>query len=180
MTHSAIDNFHSRVNSLFELLEVGLAKGFLPFARLGEVIDQLKGGIVKIDDTLSKNRLKQLLKQDVTIVMGTCWKIFGNIPEGSFDLVIIDEASQLLTADASIPIRALAKGGRLLLGGDHMQLKPILNTVYPALPPKEPNLFSSVLDCARRNEKNESDISPFEASAHTVIIQENFRMVKSV
>ncbi len=42
-----------------------------------------------------------------------------------FDLVVIDEASQMDVAHAILPLCALAKGGTLILAGDSRQLPPI-------------------------------------------------------
>lgn len=47
-------------------------------------------------------------------------------------MVIVDEASQMLLADAYHPLRyLLSDEGRLILAGDDQQLPPIINgTIY--------------------------------------------------
>lgn len=48
-----------------------------------------------------------------------------------FDIVLIDEASQLKLADALIALSALRPGGSVILAGDDQQLPPILRGTYP-------------------------------------------------
>lgn len=48
-----------------------------------------------------------------------------------FDVVLIDEASQLKLADALLPLLALRTGGHVILAGDDRQLPPIVRGTYP-------------------------------------------------
>ena len=48
-----------------------------------------------------------------------------------FDVVLIDEASQLKLADALIALSALRPGGSVILAGDDQQLPPIVRGTYP-------------------------------------------------
>jgi DNA replication ATP-dependent helicase Dna2 len=65
---------------------------------------------------------------------------------GGADLLIIDEGSQMLFADASIPLSLLNKlNGRLVIAGDHLQLPPILKADYPPTEPGGLHLTASVL-----------------------------------
>jgi superfamily I DNA and/or RNA helicase len=51
--------------------------------------------------------------------------------DARFDLVVIDEASQMRLPEAALAIDRLAPGGRLVLCGDGEQLGPILHGEYP-------------------------------------------------
>lgn len=56
----------------------------------------------------------------------------GNQPvDELFDLIVIDEASQLDVAHAVLAIAALADGGSVVIAGDHLQLPPIHKATAP-------------------------------------------------
>eukprot|EP00026_Physarum_polycephalum_P002955 Phypoly_transcript_02964.p1 GENE.Phypoly_transcript_02964~~Phypoly_transcript_02964.p1 ORF type:complete len:860 (+),score=170.77 Phypoly_transcript_02964:192-2582(+) len=68
------------------------------------------------------------------------------VMRGGADMLIIDEGSQMLLADAAIPISLLNKlNGRMVIAGDHLQLPPILKAEYPPTEPGRLNLTTSVL-----------------------------------
>ncbi|HEU0302202.1 MAG TPA: AAA domain-containing protein, partial [Longimicrobium sp.] len=48
-----------------------------------------------------------------------------------FDVVVIDEASQMKVPDALIALSSIRRGGRVILAGDDRQLPPILHGRYP-------------------------------------------------
>src|SRR5206468_990230 len=52
-----------------------------------------------------------------------------------FDLVVIDEASQVRVPEAAVALRLVGEKGRLVLAGDHLQLPPIIAGIYPETPP---------------------------------------------
>jgi hypothetical protein len=56
-----------------------------------------------------------------------------------FDVVVIDEASQMKVPDALIGLSSIRRGGRVILAGDDRQLPPILHGRYP----REETLFGS-------------------------------------
>eukprot|EP00943_MAST-04B_sp_MAST-4B-sp1_P001609 g1609.t1 len=88
---------------------------------------------------------------DQIVVGGTVWK-FGsynkatNRPE-KFDILFIDEASQLRLPEAAFAINALDKDcGRLVIVGDHWQLAPIILEKYPnETSITEPKVYDSFL-----------------------------------
>jgi hypothetical protein len=55
----------------------------------------------------------------------------GPAMAGLFDLIIIDEASQLDVAQAILALCALAEGGAVVVAGDHRQLAPIHHAEPP-------------------------------------------------
>lgn len=56
-----------------------------------------------------------------------------------FDVVVIDEASQMKVPDALVALSSIRRGGRVILAGDDRQLPPILHGRYP----REDTLFGS-------------------------------------
>jgi superfamily I DNA and/or RNA helicase len=56
-----------------------------------------------------------------------------------FDVIVIDEASQMKVPDALIALSSIRRGGRVVLCGDDRQLAPILHGSYP----REETLFGS-------------------------------------
>ena len=85
-----------------------------------------------------------------------------------FDLVVIDEASQVRVPESAIPITMLAKGGRLVMAGDHKQLPPIVTGTYPEIPPDDPVLHRSIFEAVLPDEER-AGLPPKQ-------LVENFRM----
>jgi hypothetical protein len=86
---------------------------------------------------------------DQTVLGATvysCLKKRRELPP--FDLVVIDEASQVRVPEAAVAVTLVAPKGRLVLAGDHLQLPPIVAGVYPATPPNEPLLHRSIFEAA--------------------------------
>ncbi|KAJ3281606.1 hypothetical protein HK104_011368 [Borealophlyctis nickersoniae] len=96
------------------------------------------------------------------ILAGTVWQLFKYLEKYKskcdFDVLIIDEGSQMPVGDAAIAVRALSGAAcertkRVVVAGDHLQLAPVLRGCYPhATDPDDPKLFGSVLDCLMRKE----------------------------
>ena len=89
----------------------------------------------------------------------------------AFDLVVIDEASQVRVPEAAVAIGLVADDGRLVLAGDHLQLPPIIAGTYPEAPPNEPLLHRSIFEalCPRGQ-------SPPDSAGIMRPLLENFRM----
>jgi DNA replication ATP-dependent helicase Dna2 len=64
----------------------------------------------------------------------------------AFDLVIVDEASQVRVPEASVPFSMVSPQGRVVLAGDHLQLPPIVQGEYPDAPPGQPTLHRSIFE----------------------------------
>ena len=60
--------------------------------------------------------------------------------------MVIDEASQVRVPEAAVPISLAGRAGRLVLAGDHLQLPPIINGVYPEPLPGQPVLHRSIFE----------------------------------
>lgn len=120
-THSAVDNL------LMRLLDLG----YTDFVRLGtkkEAVDS------RIHDYLASTLLEQTSKREeaeralleARVVATTCLGITDSILQrrDKFDLVVIDEASQMLQPICIGPLQ-LATDGTFVLVGDHYQLPPL-------------------------------------------------------
>lgn len=91
--------------------------------------------------------------------------------EVAYDLVVVDEGSQVTVGEASIAIARKAPGGRLLIAGDDRQLPPIVAGDYPQAE-DQPLLHRSILECLR----SASASDPDGGDALTVALVENWRM----
>lgn len=56
----------------------------------------------------------------------------GSACEERFDLILVDEASQMDVAHAVLPFSSIAANGSIVLAGDHLQLPPIHKAEPPA------------------------------------------------
>jgi hypothetical protein len=104
----------------------------------------------------------------------SCLKI--GEPRHEFDLVVIDEASQVRVPEAAVATHLVADTGRLVLAGDHFQLPPIVAGSYPETLPGEPILHRSIFEavCPRHDPTR----GPADTSKSRIVRQllENFRM----
>jgi len=123
-----------------------------------KVSDSLEHGV----EGLNVTTVKTLPTSKALVVMGaTIWRLYEELERSSskmkgwFDIVVIDEASQLAVADSLIPLCCLKPHvGRLFVLGDTMQLPPILTIRFPPPPISEPNLHASILECLLRDADN--------------------------
>jgi len=104
--------------------------------------------------------------------------------KGLFDVVVIDEASQMPVSDALMPLSCLKEGpgGRVLVVGDTLQLPPIFAYKFGPPPPGVPPVQSSVLECLLRTASNHPVDLPgviegrLPPPPRMVKLSENFRM----
>jgi DNA replication ATP-dependent helicase Dna2 len=121
-----------------------------------------------VAETVSaKDAWKWLAKRRLAVLGGTVYACRKD-ETATFDLVLIDEASQLKVPEASIPVTRLKDEGRLVLAGDYLQLGPILAGTYPEPPEGMPVLHRSIFDLVRGDEHREG--------APVCQLLENFRM----
>lgn len=92
-------------------------------------------------------------------------KLRGKVP--AFDILIVDEASQMKFGELSLPLWLLRPGGRLVLAGDDYQLPPIIQGDYPE-DGDLPGLHDSVFRYLRQRDES--------ARPYTWELEENFRM----
>jgi hypothetical protein len=105
--------------------------------------------------------VKTMMKTKFLVVGATAWSLYkDDVYNGAFreqfDLVIVDEASQMPVADALMPLCCLRAdaGGRLLVIGDTLQLPPIFAHKFGPPPAGIPPVQGSILDCLLRTDAN--------------------------
>lgn len=140
-THAAIENVLRKIAELQR--DTGLAKNL----RLGKA-KQWQGMQLATADVVVEKNIPDWVAGHEHLALGATvysgLKVFEEVDY--FDLVIIDEASQLRVPESAIPISLVADDGRLVLAGDHLQLPPIVAGVYPETPPGEPVLHRSIFE----------------------------------
>ncbi|CAF4833704.1 unnamed protein product, partial [Rotaria sp. Silwood1] len=154
-THAAIDNLLSSINHLKNLFSS--SPQFSQWYQLAQELIVLK---IESNNyrTLSSSYGKHHL-----VVGSTVWTLQKLDRSIVFDIIFIDEATQLLTSDAILALNRLVdhQESRLIVAGDPLQLPPIKRCIYPSLPHPIPDLFSSIFHCLLRDENN------FPISLHT-------------
>lgn len=143
-THAAIENVLRKVTDLRPThggdATVAKAKAW-------------RGGNDPTDATVAEEKLAGWLATNPRCVVGAT--VYACIKAGrkdglpGFDLVVVDEASQVRVAEAVVPASLVAADGRLVLAGDDLQLPPIVQGVYPEAEAGEPLLHRSVFESVR-------------------------------
>ncbi|MED5370938.1 MAG: AAA domain-containing protein [Myxococcota bacterium] len=106
------------------------------FVWLGNPPDQ---GLPDIVEVLQPKQLSEVLKAEHVVVGATGWSLYRAIDQGNlsrsdgptaplFDLVCIDEASQMVVSHGLLSLAGLTPGGRVLVAGDDQQLAPVRET----------------------------------------------------
>jgi len=133
-------------------------------------------------DTKTKIRLEKL-----HVVGSTCWKLASSLASGSlFDLIVIDEGTQLALSTAGLALQFITKGGRVVVAGDHHQLGRIICGTYPKLSNTEAVVSGSILECILRKtdgtvvRDHELPLLSSADLALTTMLYENNRMNKSL
>lgn len=140
MTHAAIDNLLRKVVQLARALD----RPVPAMAKVGGTKSDSEGDIEAIDTATAYGWLRD---HPVAVLGSTVWGLAKS--KDKFDLVVIDEASQVKVPDAALAIERIGDRGRLVAAGDHHQLGPILAGVYPDPPDGEPILHGSIFDLLR-------------------------------
>ncbi len=179
-THHAIAGVLRKTASLAERYGIGpdqlrIAK---VVSRSGHDADAgLPESVERWDQEAMGARLNELGPL-VTIVGATTWGVeralnhaTDGAPAGWFDVLLVDEASQLLVPHAVMPLLATASHASVILAGDDLQLPPIVQGTYPDEEAGYGPLFGSIFAFAR---------SRAEASGRVddtlFLLEENFRM----
>jgi hypothetical protein len=107
----------------------------------------------------STTSVTEALSSRLVVIGATTWRLHTDLTtkasqlQGAFDVVVLDEASQLAVADALLPLACLKpRTGRLLVLGDSLQLAPIYALRFPCPPHGVPSLHTSFLECLTRRE----------------------------
>ncbi len=178
-THHAITNVLTKTIELANKYGIG-----------SDVMDVFKvraSGINPADEELPAETL--IAETDITthlqaqtpcvLIGSTVWAVYKamkehGIPQQWFDVVLVDEASQMKLADALIAMAASKPSFSLILAGDDKQLPPILHGTYAD---EHKPILSSVFVFMRHRFEQQLDERGL-TGAHKALFQleENFRM----
>ncbi|OZJ05497.1 hypothetical protein BZG36_01895 [Bifiguratus adelaidae] len=143
-----------------------------------------------------QKRVEKLFAKGISVVVigGTVWdwqKVQKHwLGWKGADVGIIDEGSQLLSADAIVFMAAMSKDARLIVAGDHLQLGPILQYSY-LLPSdsRQPLLFGSIQQSLMRTSSGHAvgesnfvlpDTKLRDLGPCTIQMKDNWRMNEEI
>lgn len=162
-THRAVVNVLTRIAKEIEAAGIPIPLTAVKLRGSGSDADRDLEGLRV--DLVEDARLPGLLdsqESGAVVVGSTVWSLWkrlaagGGADEGEdeeagvpvrpwFDVVVIDEASQMKVPEALIALAALRPGGQAILCGDHRQLAPVIRGTYG---PDAGTLFGSVFSHA--------------------------------
>jgi hypothetical protein len=156
-THTAIDNLLGKINELRPLLPAA--------ADIRKIAAPPPVGAARLEPA---HLAGHLATTPIVIHGSTIWQL-AKVPAAdvAYDLLVIDEGSQLKVAEALPAVRRTKPGGRLVIAGDHLQLPPIYSGRYPPQPSGEPEVATSILEALQQRPG---------ADSLTSTLLENFRM----
>jgi len=134
-----------------------------------------------IDDMVhpiySEAELTSFMQLNPQCVIGTTvWALRKYAtPSTCFDMLVVDEASQLLLSQCLLATQWLLPTGRMVVVGDHFQLPPISNTVFPDASPsirESTNFAKSVFEYLQVKDREAMERS---ARSLTMMLNENWR-----
>jgi hypothetical protein len=139
-THAAIENLLLEIEAVAKETALGQ---FLSVYKLNETRTQRGDDL----QTLHESQAAVLAPEEPVALGGTVYSIRKSREAGlvPFDLLIVDEASQMKFGEFALAIPSLAaERGRLVLAGDDLQLPPLINGQYPKRDDGLPGLQDSV------------------------------------
>lgn len=139
-THAAIENLLCEIQHVAR--QIGIHKDIDLFK-----LDGVRTEMGKHLPELSGVRGLAHAQAPGLIVGGTVYgirKIFEKKSMVPFDVLLIDEGSQLKLGETVLAMLGLRDGGRLVIAGDDLQLPPIINGVYPEPEDGLPGLHDSI------------------------------------
>jgi DNA replication ATP-dependent helicase Dna2 len=160
-THSAIENLLLKVQELSQEWKYGTG---LEIYKLKEV-KTIKGQ--EILNVQSEYEIQDKLDSPFLILGGTV-NSFNKI-NNPFDILIVDEASQMKPAELALGMSILYEDKRLVLAGDDFQLPPIITGKYPETEDGLPGLYNSIFSYLRHRDD-------LENPKYTCQLLENWRM----
>lgn len=163
-THAAIENVLRKVDELQRKSSLKVDTVALGKAKTWQ--SQSTAAATILDEKKMRNWLAH---HEHAVVGATVYSCLKDIEKSEpFDLVVIDEASQVRVPESSVAISLVGDQGRLVLAGDHKQLPPIVTGVYPDPHPGDPLLHRSIFEAVAPREGEGSE------RLHQLV--ENFRM----
>ena len=161
-THHATVNVLAKLAELADAYEIG--PDLLHVAKLGKE----NAADVELParvDRFTEATLVATLGNDAapcTVVGGTVWALYKALLDANksfsgrplFDVLLIDEASQMTVPQALIALCATKPTANVVLAGDDKQLPPIVHGTYPE---EHDHLLSSVFALARKRAEERHD-----------------------
>ncbi|HYY99154.1 MAG TPA: AAA domain-containing protein, partial [Pyrinomonadaceae bacterium] len=178
-THHAIVNVLRKTAEL--AAEYGLGAESLAVSKLrgsGNAADEeLPPSVERVADT----ELATLLQRESPCVVagGTVWSVYKGMKEAGgliqqwFDVVLVDEASQMKLPDALIAFSSSKANSNIILAGDDRQLPPIIHGSYPE---EHEHMLSSVFAFVRRRMNDAAAEDPAVRERMLFQLEDNFRM----
>ncbi len=179
-THSAINNVLIKLSDL--LARYGLSDE-------GAVVAKVNGSYSHADDARLPPAIGRVAHGDLPgllagatprlIIGSTVWGVYGGMKKAGgavqpwFDVVLIDEASQMKLPEAIVAFSASRPEGAVLLAGDDRQLPPIIHGDYPK---QHEHMLTSVFAYMRRLIETRAQSEPDFAARTIFQLEENFRM----
>ena len=175
-TNLAIHHLLMKINELRK--KAGVEDTFV-IGSMNSTYKDDKSGIVsarKSNSAHPTRNSKNFFEEDRLVVGTTCLTAVGKLSkfnvEGSFDVLIVDEASQLRQNELAAGISLLKpeSAWRLIVVGDQLQMPPIVKNKYPQTLDNgsRPGVHVSVLDFIRFNSG--------ERGTSIMLLKENHRM----
>ncbi len=182
-THHAIVNVLKKTAELAE--RYGLSGDDLNVAKLGKP----NGADAELPESVTRiaeNDLSGAVVGEAPrclIVGGTVWSLYKTMLEAPgpgrpfFDVVLVDEASQLRLPDAIIAFASSRPEGSIILSGDDKQLPPIVQGIYPE---EHQPVLSSVFAFARHKMEKRAPQEPGIEDRMLFQLTWNFRMSEPI
>ncbi|MGB9929838.1 MAG: AAA domain-containing protein [Methanosarcina sp.] len=163
-THSAIENL------LIKIQELSYEWKFGNGLEIYKLKDVRTGKGKELLIVQSEYEIQDRLNSPFLILGGTV-NSFNKIKRkmNPFDILIVDEASQMKPAELALGMSVLEEGGRLVLAGDDLQLPPIIAGDYPETEDGLPGLYDSIFSYLRKRDEPENP-------KYTCQLLENWRM----
>lgn len=146
-THAAIENL------LREILDIGQRDVSVPVYKLGHVVTPRGAGIELLEPSQVASS-----RAPLAVFGGTVYALHKAAEAGAapFDVLVVDEASQMKLGELALATSVLGPMGRVLLAGDDLQLPPIIQGAYPEPLDGLPGLESSVFAYLRARDRGAS------------------------
>ena len=109
---------------------------------------------------------------DICVMGGTIYSFHKTGIAGAFPMLVVDEASQMKFGELAMAWSVLARGGKVVLAGDDLQLPPIIKGVYPEAEDGPPGLHNSIFAYLRARDD--------ESDPYTRQLTDNWRMNRTL
>lgn len=174
-TNAALDELERNIQSMTDLVNSVLH------------LHKLSLRVLRVD---AENGVPSVasIGEDRVIVIGTVWQLskLAAKLDGQFDVMVVDEASQMPPSDIALVVHKLRPRGRLIIAGDHLQLAPVLpgSENFPEPPVGTPDVTKSLLTCLLResgtNRPLDTLVDNTSQGACVRVLCENFRMTSAL